>query len=66
MSLASVQLIYVRCVEPHSVPNAVHLTVRGLVEVLAPFGCELVEPPAAHPKPFDKFRANGIYVSEQY
>ena len=33
-------------------PNAVHLTVRG----------EPVEPPADHPKPFDKLRANGILI----
>ena len=39
-----------------SVRNAVHLTVRG----------ELVEPPAAYPEPFDKFRANGISLSEQH
>ena len=32
--------------------NAVQLTVRG----------ELVEPPAIHPEPFDKLRANGIYI----
>jgi hypothetical protein len=31
--------------------NAVHLTVRG----------ELVEPPATHPEPFDKLRANGNF-----
>ena len=32
-------------------PKAVHLTVRG----------ELVEPPATHPEPFDKLRANGMF-----
>ncbi len=33
-------------------PNAVHLTVRG----------ELVEPPASQLEPFDKLRANGIFL----
>ena len=37
--------------KPWSVPNAVHLTVRG----------ELVEPPASQLEPFDKLRANGIF-----
>jgi membrane fusion protein (multidrug efflux system) len=32
--------------------NAVHSTVRG----------EPVEPPATHPKPFDKLRANGVIL----
>ena len=32
--------------------NAVHLTVRG----------ELVEPPASQLEPFDKLRANGIFI----
>ncbi len=39
--------------EIHGVrPNAVHLTVRG----------ELVEPPASQLEPFDKLRANGIFL----
>ena len=42
--------------------NTVRLTVRGLAEVLAPSGCELVEPPATHEEPFDKLRANGIFL----
>ena len=33
-------------------PNAVRLTVRG----------ELVEPPSIHQEPFDKLRANGIFL----
>ena len=37
-------------------PNAVHFTVRG----------EPVEPPATYPEPFDKLRANGIFLNEQY
>jgi len=51
--------------------NPAHLTVRGLAEVLAPFGCEPVEPPATRlepfdkpvlssVQPFDKLRANGV------
>ncbi len=32
--------------------SAIHLTVRG----------ELVEPPATHPEPFDKLRANGVIL----
>ncbi len=36
-------------------PNTVHLAVRG----------EPVEPPATHPEPFDKLRANGGLLSEQ-
>ena len=27
---------------------------------------KLVEPPTAHPEPFDKLRANGIYLTKQY
>ncbi len=27
---------------------------------------KLVEPPAAHPEPFDKLRANGISLAKQY
>ena len=46
--------------------NTVRLTVHGLAEVLAPFGCELVEPPATHQEPLDKLRANGILPSEQH
>ncbi|RFC34451.1 MAG: hypothetical protein DID91_2727702586 [Candidatus Nitrotoga sp. MKT] len=34
----------------------IHLTVHG----------ELVEPPATHPEPFDKLRANGISLTKQY
>ena len=37
-----------------AIVNTVRLTVRG----------ELVEPPATHQEPFDRLRANGIFLNQ--
>ncbi len=52
--------------------NAVHLTVRGELDVTTSHSTKLskndsqvagyVEPPATQPEPFDKLRANGNFL----